>query len=123
MLEHKHIVIRAKVKKPPNNVDETTVWFKNLIKHIGMNLLMGPIGTYLDKEGNRGLTMVAIIETSHIAMHVWDEQNPALVQLDVYTCGALNPDDVFDYLQKFDPVDVKYMVLDREHEIDIKELR
>lgn len=123
MLEHKHIVIRAKVKKPPKNVDETSVWFKNLIKHIGMNLLMGPIGTYLDKEGNRGLTMVAIIETSHIAMHVWDESDPALIQLDVYTCGSLNPDDVLDYLNKFEPVEVKYMVLDREHEIDIKELR
>lgn len=123
MIEHKHIVIRAKVKKPPKNVDDTKIWFKNLIKHIGMNLLVGPVGTYLDKEGNRGLTMVAIIETSHIAMHVWDEQDPALVQLDVYTCGALNPDDVLDYLRKFEPVEVKYMMLDREHEIDIKELK
>ena len=23
--------------------------------------------------GNRGITAVAIIETSHIAMHIWDE--------------------------------------------------
>ena len=37
--------------------------------------------------GNRGVTAFAIIETSHIAMHIWDEPNPALVQLDVYTCA------------------------------------
>ena len=28
--------------------------------------------------GNRGITAVAIIETSHITMHIWDEPNPAL---------------------------------------------
>ena len=27
-------------------------------------------------EGNRGITGIAVIETSHIAIHVWDEFNP-----------------------------------------------
>ena len=34
-------------------------------------------------HGNKGLTAFAIIETSHIAMHIWDEP-VALLQLDVY---------------------------------------
>jgi S-adenosylmethionine/arginine decarboxylase-like enzyme len=24
-------------------------------------------------QGNRGITAISVIETSHIAMHVWDE--------------------------------------------------
>jgi len=37
--------------------------------------------------GNQGLTSVTIIETSHIAVHVWDEVSPALMQMDVYSCA------------------------------------
>ena len=33
---------------------------------------------------------VAIIETSHIAMHIWDEPKPALMQFDVYSCGEFD---------------------------------
>ena len=58
---------------------------KRLIKDIDMKILGGPYLKYCDNIGNRGLTAVTIIETSHIAMHVWDEDNPSLVQLDVYS--------------------------------------
>jgi S-adenosylmethionine/arginine decarboxylase-like enzyme len=119
MLEHKHIIIRAKVERPPLDVEQTKEWFRNLIEKIDMKLLAGPIGVYLDVEGNRGMTMVAIIETSHIAMHVWDEQQPALMQLDVYTCGALDPQKVFDHLQVFKPVHVEHLFLDRENNIEV----
>lgn len=119
MLEHKHIIIRAKVNRPPLDVEQTKSWFKRLVEKIDMKLLAGPIGVYLDKEGNRGMTMVAIIETSHIAMHVWDEQKPALLQLDVYTCGALDTQKVFEHLETFMPVEVEHIFLDREHKIEV----
>ena len=67
-------------------------------------------------KGNRGLTCVTIIETSHVAIHVWDEGAPCLVQLDVYTCGDLNKQIIFDALEKFDPVKIDYKYLDREKE-------
>lgn len=114
---HKHLIIRAEVNNPPK--DETLVkeWMKSLIENIGMNLLMGPYAHYLDVEGNRGITAVSIIETSHIAMHVWDESDPALMQLDVYTCGPLDPYDVVEMLKQFDPVSVQMKYLDREHDL------
>jgi S-adenosylmethionine/arginine decarboxylase-like enzyme len=68
-------------------------------------------------EGNRGLTGVVIIETSHIALHSWDEANPAMIQLDVYTCGPLDTALIFDELKIFDPVKVEYKYLDREHNL------
>lgn len=118
-VEHKHIIIRAGVNNPPRPDELVWMenWFRLLIEGIGMNLLMGPYVTYLNKEGNRGFTGTAIIETSHIAMHVWDEERPALMQLDVYTCGALDKDTIIRFLTSFEPQDVQYVILDRKDEI------
>lgn len=85
-----------------------------------MKPLYGPVACYCKMEGNKGLTAFAIIETSHIAMHIWDEPNPALVQLDVYTCGPFNPQEVLDVLNVMEPVKVDYKYLDREN--NFKEL-
>jgi S-adenosylmethionine/arginine decarboxylase-like enzyme len=82
-----------------------------------MKVMMGPFAKYLDVVGNRGLTAVAIIETSHIALHVWDEDKPALLQLDVYTCGPLDPYDVVEALREFHPVKIEMKYLDRENKL------
>ena len=47
-------------------------------------------------------------------MHIWDEVNPALVQLDVYTCGPFVPQSVLDIIQELKPSKVEYKYLDRE---------
>jgi S-adenosylmethionine/arginine decarboxylase-like enzyme len=115
MLVHKHLIVRAKVNRPPQDERWAETWVSELIDRIGMKALIGPFAKYLDVAGNRGLTVAAIIETSHIAMHVWDETDPALVQLDVYTCGPLDTNIIFEHIKAFDPVQVDYKYLDREN--------
>jgi S-adenosylmethionine/arginine decarboxylase-like enzyme len=115
MLVHKHLVVRAEVKNPPRDEGRIVEWIGDLIRDIGMKVLIGPFAKYLDVVGNRGLTVAAIIETSHVAMHVWDETDPGLLQLDVYTCGPLDTSIIFRYLEQFEPVKVEYKYLDREH--------
>lgn len=115
MLVHKHLVVRAEVKNPPRDEERIVEWIDDLIRDIGMKVLIGPFAKYLDVAGNRGLTVAAIIETSHVAMHVWDETDPGLLQLDVYTCGPLDTSVIFRYLEQFEPVKVEYKYLDREH--------
>jgi S-adenosylmethionine/arginine decarboxylase-like enzyme len=112
---HKHLIVRAEVENPPVNEDLVRSWMTELIDAIGMKVLMGPFAKYLDVVGNRGITTVAIIETSHIAMHVWDEDNPSLVQLDVYTCGPLDINIVVEKIKQFKPVKVEMKYLDREN--------
>jgi S-adenosylmethionine/arginine decarboxylase-like enzyme len=119
ILEHKHLIIRAELKNPPKCAEVIQDWMKLLVDKIGMKILMGPYAVYSDMEGNQGLTAVTIIETSHIAMHVWDEVDPALMQLDVYTCSTLNIDDVFLALSDFTPVNVQYKYIDREHDLTL----
>ena len=91
----------------------------NLVEKIGMKILMGPYAVYSDMPGNQGLTAVTIIETSHIAMHVWDEADPGLMQLDVYTCSTLDIDNVFEAIKEFDPVKVEYKYIDREYDLTL----
>ena len=71
---HKHFIVRAEVKNPPKENDERRLvnWMRYLIQDIDMKLLFGPIARYVDVEGNEGLTAIAMIETSHIAMHIWE---------------------------------------------------
>jgi len=116
-LFHKHLIIRAELNNPPKCSESINEWMRTLVEKIDMKILMGPYSVYCDMAGNRGLTAVTIIETSHIAMHVWDEESPGLCQLDVYTCSTLDPYDVVSAIQEFDPVNVQMKYIDREHDL------
>jgi len=121
-LVHKHLIVRAEVKNPPKDETRAKEFLRELIEGINMKILFGPEARYVDVVGNRGLTCFAIIETSHVVMHTWDECDPAMIQLDVYTCGELDTNVVFDFLQQFDVIKMDYKFLDREtdlHEIPI----
>lgn len=121
VLEHKHLIIRAELRKPPTCTETIESWMRVLVDTIGMKILMGPYSVYSEMVGNKGLTAVTIIETSHIAIHVWDEVDPALMQMDVYTCSTLNIDDVFNAIQIFDPVKTEYKYVDREKTLQLLE--
>lgn len=122
ILEHKHLIVRAELNNPPQCAEAIQEWMKMLVDKIGMKILMGPYAVYSDMVGNRGLTAVTIIETSHIAMHVWDEVEPALMQLDVYTCSTLNIKDVFNAIEAFAPTKVEYKYIDRENTLTMLDM-
>ena len=84
-----------------------------------MKMLGQPIAHYVNTKGNKGLTCLAILNTSHIALHTWDESYPALLQLDVYSCSALDKKIVFEYLEQFKPKEINYVTIDREKSIRI----
>ena len=113
-LVHKHLLIKAEVQNPPTDEEQTINWMKKLIDKINMNILAGPYSSKVSKKGNKGLSGVAIIDTSHISIHTWDEQQPALIQLDVYSCKEFKKADVIDCLEEFKPITVEYKYFDRE---------
>ena len=94
LLVHKHLIIRAEASKPPTDEEQLQNWMREFIESINMKEFMGPYVKYCNMPGNRGITAVAIIETSHIAMHIWDEPKPALLQMDVYSCGEFDHTDI-----------------------------
>ena len=117
LLVHKHLIVRAEVLNAPKNEHLIKTWFSELVDKVGMKIMMGPFAQYCNVKGNRGLTCVGIIETSHIALHTWDEVDPNLLQLDVYSCGEFNVSDIVDHISPFDPVKVEYKFIDRENNL------
>lgn len=113
-IKHLHLLVRAEVKRAPTSAWYVRGWLGQLVGKLDMKICSGPHAEYVDTPGNRGATGVVIIETSHCAIHVWDEPDPSLIQLDVYTCGDLDPDVILEHLQEFEPVKVDYKYLDRE---------
>ena len=82
-----------------------------------MKIIKGPYSGYVSKEGNRGITAVVMIETSHIAIHIWDEISPALVQCDVYSCAEFSSSEVLMELAIMEPTRIEHVLLDRAEEI------
>jgi len=120
MLEHKHLLIRSEVKRPLTTEKDTINWLTNLVKKINMNVLAGPYASKVSKKGNKGLSGVVIIDTSHIAIHTWDESDPALIQLDVYSCGDFNEKDICNTIMKeFDIHKIEYKYLNRETGLNV----
>lgn len=116
MIYHKHLLVNAKVKNPINTEQQGIDFLKNLVEKIDMKIIQGPFASYVDKEGNRGLTAVVMIETSHIAFHIWDESNPALVQFDLYTCGKLDLEKVIKiFKETFTIESLEFILFDREN--------
>ena len=112
---HKHLIIRAEANRVPTDEEQLTEWMKEFIDSIDMKILMGPYVKYCNVEGNRGITGIAVIETSHIAIHVWDEPNPALMQIDVYSCAEFDVDEIANKIKSdFDVVKLDYKYLNRE---------
>ena len=91
-LEHNHYLVRAEVNYPFTKPKKVKKWLKKLVEAIGMKICKhgGPHVDYVDKPGNCGIAGIVMIETSHIALHVWDKQEPALAQLDVYSCASFD---------------------------------
>jgi S-adenosylmethionine/arginine decarboxylase-like enzyme len=118
LLVHKHLIVRAEVYRPPMDEEFLQCWLEKFIKEIGMKVMMGPYVKYSNMIGNRGITGAAIIETSHIVMHVWDEIHPALMQFDVYSCGEFDPETICKQIENdFIVHKIEYKFLNRENDL------
>lgn len=134
-VQHHHALLRIECKTCPTEADATNM--KNLIetivKDIHMKLLGPPqIYTVRKPDWNEGLTGIAAIETSHIAFHFWKrperkilhtKASRCLLELDIYTCGSLTPNQVakvLHHLTRFGPQYADCTVLNRKWGLSIE---
>jgi S-adenosylmethionine/arginine decarboxylase-like enzyme len=111
---HNHLLLNGKVNRPPADTAAAITWLTELVDAIDMKIVQGPFASYVEAEGNRGLTASVMIETSHIAFHVWDEVEPALLQFDLYTCSTLPFQIVLDKIHEFmDIQSYRHLILER----------
>jgi S-adenosylmethionine/arginine decarboxylase-like enzyme len=117
---HKHLMIRAQINKTPKETEAVINWLREFVYSLGMKILQGPFSSYVDQPGNKGITATVMIETSHIAFHIWDEEDPALLQFDLYTCGSLDVNKALRDIDEFFSFNsCEYILFDREHKMEM----
>jgi S-adenosylmethionine/arginine decarboxylase-like enzyme len=117
MLDHKHIIVTAAVRKPIKEKAVLEDWFRRLIVAVDMKIVTGPHVEYVSAPGNEGLTGACCIETSHCSMHIWDSLEVPYLKFDLYSCKCFDPQTVIDLIAEFDPYYYKWVLLDRNHTI------
>lgn len=131
---HKHYTFSALVRNPlleqaiattdmlHSDINEQhTEMLKNFLKVLAtdildMKIVAGPVGAFVYDDGNVGPTAAVCISTSHLACHIWSEEKPARVELDVYSCKDFNVADVLRHLDdNMDVLKVRVTKIDRNN--------
>lgn len=111
---HRHLIVNGQIANPPNSARDGESWLYQLINHLEMTVLIKPRGAYESSEGNRGVTVLAGITTSHIACHFWDEISPPTFNLDIYSCQIVDPNSVREFVDNtLNLISGSYIILDR----------
>lgn len=124
-LKHKQLIMSLKVKYPPKDHEEVEALLSFIIKRIGMNIAhadtlpKNPMAYFCDMTGNRGVTGVGILETSHTAIHVWEEEYPAKLEFDLYSCSEFDVEHIVNMMNTFEIVEGNFYVLDRDEGLKI----
>ena len=127
MLKHKHLILALDCKYPPKDAEEMNAFISFLIKRVDMSiakaptLLSNPMSYYCAAPGNEGVTGVGILETSHTAIHSWDNEFPAKVQVDLYSCKEFDIPFVISLCNSFGIIRGSYLVLDRDTDLKVIE--
>ena len=113
-MHHNHLIAQGSVSNPPTDCEVIESWMGDLIQSLGMSPLISPKAAYCETIGNRGVTCISAIETSHIVLHVWDEAEVGSFQLDVYTCSNLDLEVVWSAIKVFQADNIQYKFYDRK---------
>jgi S-adenosylmethionine/arginine decarboxylase-like enzyme len=82
-----------------------------------MKVVAGPTSVYVDEPGNEGITGTVTLATSHSSIHVWDAQDPAMFQFDIYSCSEFRPEEVLGHINEhFDLQEAYWSFIDRNHD-------
>ena len=98
---HLHLLVKGYMKTPPKTEKVLNIWFTQLVQNVGMKVVAGPTSVYVNEPGNEGITGTVTLATSHVSIHVWDNENPAMFQFDIYSCSNFTPRQVLDHIDEW----------------------
>lgn len=111
---HLHLLVKGYVKNPPKTAETLNVWLSELVSKVDMKVVAGPTSVYVDEPGNEGVTGTITLATSHAAIHVWDAEEPAMFQFDIYSCKDYDPNIVLNHIDNnFDLKEAYWSFIDR----------
>ncbi len=111
---HLHLLVKGYVENPPKTAELLNVWLSELVSKVDMKVVAGPTSVYVDEPGNEGVTGTITLATSHAAIHVWDAEEPAMFQFDIYSCKDYDPNVVLNHIDNnFDLKEAYWSFIDR----------
>jgi S-adenosylmethionine/arginine decarboxylase-like enzyme len=115
-MAHVHFMLRAEIRRPLVSCARASRFLHEAIAACGMNIINGPHAVLGEIPGNEGVSATAILDFSHAALHEWPYRDPAVLQLDIYTCGAIEPSAelIAPLLAPLRPRRVQTMLVDRD---------
>lgn len=97
---HLHLLVKGYILKTTKDEQVLNKWLSELVTKVGMNVISGPTSIYVYELGNEGITGTVVLSTSHAAVHIWDKENPSLIQFDLYSCKDFDPDIVLNHIDE-----------------------
>ena len=132
---HHHLLIRCELGTRLYKTDSSRLneFLDDITRDIHMKKLGATQIFWVDGEhiSQQGITGVNIIETSHIAAHVWNHpearilhhaNSRALMQFDIYTCAKLTNESIIaalEHLEQFQPTHITITLLNRKWSLTI----
>jgi S-adenosylmethionine/arginine decarboxylase-like enzyme len=114
---HLHLLVKGYLLNPPKTEDTLNNWLSELVNTVGMKVVAGPTSVYVNEPGNEGVTGTITLATSHAAIHVWDAEEPAMFQFDIYSCKDYDPNIVLNHIdQHFDLKEAYWSFIDRNED-------
>lgn len=110
--KHKHLIITAKVDNPIFKKKQLETWIRELISSIDMKIMAGPIFSYAEEKINKGWTGIAIIEFSHVSIHIWE--NEGLLEVDVFSCKDFDINEVIEKIKIFEIKELSVRLVNRD---------
>jgi S-adenosylmethionine/arginine decarboxylase-like enzyme len=106
--DHLHLLVKGHIKSPPQTEKVLNEWLEQLVEKVGMKVVAGPTSVYVNEPGTEGITGTVTLATSHSSIHVWDAQNPAMFQFDLYSCSQFTPDQVLEHINEWFILETAY---------------
>jgi S-adenosylmethionine/arginine decarboxylase-like enzyme len=109
-------MLRAEICRPLLTCANARRFLREAIRACEMNIINGAHAVLGTVPGNEGVSATAILDFSHAALHEWPHREPAVLQLDIYTCGAIEPtaELIAPLLAPLGVIRVSAMSVDRE---------
>ena len=119
-MNHIHMIMKAKSDILDQPIELYEDWIKSLVSDLNMKLLnttqgFNPVSAVCDTRDNEGITIAALIETSHIVLHTWHLKGE--LQLDVYTCGVFDKKTIENALDELGAFNRKMRIFDRKYDL------
>jgi S-adenosylmethionine/arginine decarboxylase-like enzyme len=80
-----------------------------------MKVVAGPTSVYVNEPGNEGITGTVTLATSHSSIHVWDGQDPAMFQFDIYSCKCFSLEQVMECFKPWGLIKAEWIMIDRNN--------